>query len=88
MPTRKIFHRVVAIDRTIVRSRDILTWIILICSTTKITNRCPFEKKRLKMFFSKVFFLCWAFAIISPTTNGHFILARTVLCLHVKNQDG
>ena len=36
--------------------RDILTWIILICSTTKIRNRCPFEKKLkdvcLKRFFS------------------------------------
>ena len=52
MPTRGIFHRVVkdAIDRT----RH--TWIILICSTTKIRNRCPFEKKLkdvcLKRFFS------------------------------------
>ena len=83
MPTRGIFHRVVkdAIDRT---RHTVLTWI---CSTKKIRNRCLFEKK-LKDVFLKHLFLCWVFAIISPTTNGHFILACTVLCLHVKNQDG
>ena len=53
MPTRGIFHRVVkdAIDRT--RHTSV---IILICSTTKIRNRFPFEKKLkdvcLKRFFS------------------------------------
>ena len=53
VPTRRIFHRVVkdAIDRT----RHTL-WIFLICSITKIRSRCPFKKKKFKMFVSNVFF--------------------------------
>ena len=44
-------------------------WIILICSTTKIRSRCPFEKKNFKMFVSNVDrLLCWEFAIISALT--------------------
>ena len=81
MPMRGIFHRVVkdAIDRAR------LTWIILICSTTKIRNRCPFEKKHKDVFLKGFFSLL---GVRYHLSNGHFILARTVLCLHVKNQDG
>ena len=35
-------------------------WIILICSTTKIRSRCPFEKKNFKMFVSNIFFFVWS----------------------------
>ena len=56
--------------------RDILTRIILICSTTKIRNKCPFKKKHKDVCLIRL--LCTEFAIISPTTNSHFVLARTV----------
>ena len=60
-------------------AQDILNMrIILICSTTKIRNKCPFKKKLKDVCLKSFPLLCWEFAIISPTMNSHFILACTV----------
>ena len=68
MPTRRIFHRVVkdTIDRT--RHTFKYMWIILICSITKIRNRCPFKKKKknFKMFvWRPKSDLCWILLLTS-----------------------
>ena len=61
--------------------RDILTWIILICSTTKIRNRCPFEKK-LKDVGPKRFFslLGVRYHLSNDERSLHFGSHCTVLC--------
>ena len=45
------------------------------------------SRKNIKMFFSKVFFLCWAFAIISRTVTSFWLALYCVYTWKIKMAD-